>query len=192
MKISNIFFLITICALISGCSAMPYKSNFQCPVKEKGTCSSVENTYEAAVAENGVKNDKSNMYGLAYVDFYKMNNLLNEMKECRTDECKDDVSVRIRDLYSDKNNQLVNYGKARVETEKSRLEYMESLVRSEREQIPSMTDPIVMKIVIFPYKDKNGMLLGKRDMWRVVEPGTWVLGNSISLDEQDALGNVFK
>jgi hypothetical protein len=49
-----------------------------------------------------------------------------------------------------------------------------------------------MKIVIFPYKDKNGMLLGKRDMWRVVEPGTWVLGNSISLDEQDALGNVFK
>jgi hypothetical protein len=69
---------------------------------------------------------------------------------------------------------------------------MESLVRSEREQIPSMTDPIVMKIVIFPYKDKNGMLLGKRDMWRVVEPGTWVLGNSISLDEQDALGNVFK
>jgi type IV conjugative transfer system lipoprotein TraV len=171
---------------------MPYKSNFQCPVQEKGTCSSVENTYEAAVAENGVKNDKSNMYGLAYVDFYKMNNLLNEMKECRTDKCKDDVSVRIRDLYSDKNNQLVNYGKARVETEKSRLEYMESLVRSEREQIPSMTDPIVMKIVIFPYKDKNGMLLGKRDMWRVVEPGTWVLGNSISLDEQDALGNVFK
>jgi hypothetical protein len=61
-----------------------------------------------------------------------------------------------------------------------------------KKDMPLLSDPVVMKIVIFPYKDKNNILMGKREMWRVVDHGTWVIGEGLSMDETEALGNVFK
>jgi type IV conjugative transfer system lipoprotein TraV len=190
MNLCKAFLLVFFCGVISGCAAMPYKSGFQCPVKEKGTCSSVETTHAQAIQEKPSQQRIDVGNGDAEMkDLYK---ILEEMKECRTNSCKTEVETRLISFYEQQKNRVEEYDETKISIEKSKLQYIKSLRSGKTEDMPVLSDPVVMNIVIFPYKDENNILMGKREMWRVVDHGTWVMGDSLVVEETDALGNVFK
>jgi type IV conjugative transfer system lipoprotein TraV len=190
MKLCKTILLAFFCAVISGCAAMPYKSEFQCPTKEKGTCSSVETTHAYAVEEKPGHN--IGLIGNNDAEMARLQEILDEMKECRTTSCKTEIEARLIRFYEQQKNHVEEYDETKISIEKSKLEYIKSLRAGMKKDMPLLSDPVVMKIVIFPYKDKNNILMGKREMWRVVDHGTWVIGEGLSMDETEALGNVFK
>lgn len=141
-------------AVLTGCSLMPYSSNYSCPESKSGmgNCSSLETNYEISTGQ--IKSPGAN-HG----------DLINCPVSLRgTNACKEIYKTAAKGK---------RFAKGYISVRQYLLKY-----EVEGNNPPLYVPAVIKKIWVLPYSSEN-VFHGGEDVYVVVKKGHWLYGNYI-------------
>jgi conjugal transfer pilus assembly protein TraV len=147
----------------------PYKSDFDCPLAEKGKCTSLMDAYLESTATGSD----------AFEELRKVTETRGEslLPSRKSETRKERIPFQESRHTADERLSAVQNEKRNPEETASPLEVTSRLVREP--VIPIMKPPRVGRVLILPYKNE-GQLFMMRYVYFLVEEPDWVIGEYLS------------